>query len=78
MSGTLNNILLNKLFIGMKDMKNIAKLVQEMEQDMCNCYHTGEILHLLKVDPDFVLAAIGAVMSDREHFRALGLIVGEA
>mgnify|MGYP007000255479 len=30
----------------MKDMKNIAKLVQEMEQDMCNCYLDGEIIHL--------------------------------
>ena len=78
MSGTLNNILLNQLFIGMKDMKNIAKLVQEMEQDMCNCYHTGEILHLLKVDPEFVRVSLSAVMSDREHFTALGLVIGEA
>ena len=62
----------------MKDMKNIAKLITDMEQDMCNCYHNGEIIHLLKVDPDFVLAAVSAVMSDKEHFRALGLIVGEA
>ena len=59
-------------------MKNIAKLITDMEQDMCNCYLNGEIVHLLKADPDFVYAAIGAVMSDKEHFRALGLIVGEA
>jgi len=45
---------------------------------MCNCYLDGEILHLLKVDPDFVKVSLSAVMSDREHFTALGLVIGEA
>jgi hypothetical protein len=62
----------------MKDMKNIAKLITEMEQDMCNCYLDGEIIHLLKVDPEFVRVSLSAVMSDREHFTALGLVIGEA
>ena len=59
-------------------MKNIAKLITEMEQDMCMAYHTQEILQLLKDDTEFVRVSLTAVMSDREHFTALGMVIGEA
>ena len=62
----------------MKDMKNIAKLITEMEQDMCMAYHTQEIIQLLKDDTEFVRVSLTAVMSDREHFTALGMVIGEA
>ena len=62
----------------MKDMKNIAKLITEMEQDMSMAYHTKEIIELLKTDEEFVRVSLTAVMSDREHFTALGMVIGEA
>ena len=49
-----------------------------MEQNMCELYATNEILEMLKQDEDYVEVSLAAVMSDKEHFRALGLIVGEA
>ena len=62
----------------MKKELDIYKLIQEMEKDMCELYATNEILHILKQDEDYVEVSLAAVMSDKEHCRALGLIVGEA
>jgi len=62
----------------MKKELDIYKLIEDMEQNMCELYVTNEILEILKQDEDYVEVSLAAVMSDKEHFRALGLIVGEA
>ena len=62
----------------MKKQQDILKLIEDMEQNMCELYATNEILEMLKQDEDYVEVSLAAVMSDKEHFRALGLIVGEA
>ena len=62
----------------MKKEQDILKLIEDMEQNMCELYATNEILDVLKQDEDYVEVSLAAVMSDKEHFRALGLIVGEA
>ena len=62
----------------MKKEQDILKLIEDMEQNMCELYATNEILEMLKQDEDYVEVSLAAVMSDKEHFRALGLIVGEA
>ena len=62
----------------MKKELDIYKLIEDMEQNMCELYATNEILEILKQDEDYVEVSLAAVMSDKEHYRALGLIVGEA
>jgi len=62
----------------MKKELDIYKLIEDMEQNMCELYVTNEILEMLKQDEDYVEVSLAAVMSDKEHYRALGLIVGEA
>ena len=62
----------------MKKEQDILKLIEDMEQNMCELYATNEILDVLKQDEGYVEVSLAAVMSDKEHFRALGLIVGEA
>ena len=62
----------------MKKELDIYKLIEDMEQNMCELYATNEILDVLKQDEDYVEVSLAAVMSDKEHYRALGLIVGEA
>ena len=62
----------------MKKELDIYKIIEDMEQNMCELYATNEILDVLKQDEDYVEVSLAAVMSDKEHFRALGLIVGEA
>jgi len=62
----------------MKKEIDIYKLIEDMERDMLELYATNEILEILKQDEDYVEVSLAAVMSDKEHFRALGLIVGEA
>jgi len=62
----------------MKKEIDIYKLIEDMERDMLELYATNEILHILKQDERYVEVSLAAVMSDKEHYRALGLIVGEA
>ena len=62
----------------MKKELDIYKLIEDMERDMLELYATNEILHILKQDERYVEVSLAAVMSDKEHYRALGLIVGEA
>jgi len=62
----------------MKKEIDIYKLIEDMERDMLELYATNEILRILKQDEKYVEVSLAAVMSDKEHYRALGLIVGEA
>ena len=62
----------------MKKEIDIYKLIEDMERDMLELYATNDILKILKQDERYVEVSLAAVMSDKEHYRALGLIVGEA
>jgi|TARA_B100000900_G_scaffold398011_1_gene398957 hypothetical protein len=62
----------------MKKEIDIYKLIEDMERDMLELYATNGILKILKQDERYVEVSLAAVMSDKEHYRALGLIVGEA
>jgi hypothetical protein len=58
--------------------KNIVELVEHLEYDLVSLYHTGEILEWLEKDIEYVAMSLTAVMMDKSHFEALGMIVGEA
>ena len=48
----------------MKKELDIYKLIEDMEQNMCELYATNEILEMLKQDEDYVEVSLAAVMSD--------------
>jgi len=58
--------------------KNIMELVEHLEYDLVSLYHTGEIVEWLEKDIEYVAMSLTAVMMDRRHFLALGMVIGEA
>jgi hypothetical protein len=58
--------------------KNIVELVEHLEYDLVSLYHSGEILEWLEKDMEYVAMSLTAVMMDRRHFSALGMVIGEA
>ena len=59
-------------------MKKIAQLIERMETELSNMYHTHEVLMWLKEDPEYVQATLASVMSERAYFTSLGMVIGEA
>jgi len=57
---------------------NILDLVKHLEYDLVSLYYTGEILEWLDKDMEYVAMSITAVMMDKSHFTALGMVIGEA
>ena len=57
---------------------NIHDLVKHLEYDLVSLYHTGEILEWLEKDMEYVAMSLTAVMMDKRHFSALGMVIGEA
>ena len=54
------------------------ELVEHLEYDLVSLYHTGEIVEWLEKDIEYVAMSLTAVMMDRRHFLALGMVIGEA
>ena len=59
-------------------MKEITDIVYKIEQEMVGMWASGEVKHVMNDDPEFVNMIMTAVMLDKEHFRAMGLEIGEA
>ncbi len=57
---------------------NIHDLVKHLEYDLVSLYYTGEILEWLDKDIEYVAMSLTAVMMDKRHFSALGMVIGEA
>ncbi len=58
--------------------RNIHDLVEHLEYDLVSLYNTGEILEWLEKDIEYVTMSLTAVMMDKHHFTALGMVIGEA
>ena len=59
-------------------MKDLDQVVHDIELEMVSMWLTGEAPSVLKKDPDFVELIMVAVYHDKQHFKKMGLIVGEA
>ena len=58
--------------------KNLKEVIHEIESEMVSLWSTGEVQHVMKVDPEFIDMIMTAVHFDKDHFRALGMEIGEA
>ena len=45
---------------------------------MVAMWSTGDVTHVMKEDPEFLTMIMTAVHFDKDHFRALGMSIGEA
>ena len=59
-------------------MKELKDVVHSIEMEMIQMWSSGEVTHIIKKDPEFISMVMTAVHFDREHFRALGMVIGEA
>jgi len=59
-------------------MKDMERIIETMESEMVTMWSLDEATHMLKVDPEYIKVIIRAIFYEREHFRALGMVIGEA
>ena len=59
-------------------MKELKDVVHSIEMEMIQMWSSGEVTHIMKKDPEFISMVMTAVHFDKEHFRALGMVIGEA
>ncbi len=57
---------------------NIKNIVNQIELDMVKMWSLNEAAHVLKNDEDYIVMILTAVFYEIEHFRQMGMIVGEA
>mgnify|MGYP003148561678 FL=1 len=62
----------------MKDFKRFTELILKMEEDLIMLYHSGEVVGFMQEDPEYVAVSMVSLIMDRNHYRELGMVVGEA
>ena len=56
----------------------VQELIETIESEMVAMWALGEVPGVIKHDPDFISMILQAVYVDMEHYRALGMIIGES
>jgi len=60
------------------DKHNLKDIINDIESDMVKMWSLNEAAHVLKNDEDYIVMILTAVFYEIEHFRQMGMIVGEA
>ena len=58
--------------------EKIQDIIHDIESQMVQMWSLGEAEVVLKNDPEYMTMILTAVHYEKDHFRALGMIVGEA
>ena len=58
--------------------EKIQDIIHDIESQMVQMWSLGESEFVLKNDPEYMTMILTAVHYEKDHFRALGMIVGEA
>ena len=62
----------------MKEPLHIAEVIEEIESEMVRMWALGEAPHVIEKDEEYIVLVLTAVFFERDHFKALGMIIGEA
>ena len=60
------------------DMEQVYEIIDRLEDEMVRMWSLGEAKYVLENDSEFIVTILVAVHSDRTHYEALGMIIGEA
>ena len=60
------------------DMEQVYKIIAQLEDEMVRMWSLGEAKFVLENDSEFIETILVAVHHDKSHFRALGMVIGEA
>ena len=58
--------------------EKIQDIIHDIELQMVQMWSLDEATYVLKNDPEYMTMILTAVHYEKDHFRALGMIVGEA
>jgi|TARA_B100000287_G_scaffold208138_1_gene196452 hypothetical protein len=59
-------------------MNKIHEIINDIESEMVKMWSLDEATYVLKNDPEYMTMILTAVHYEKEHFRALGMVIGEA
>jgi hypothetical protein len=62
----------------MKDSTHISEVIHQIEAEMVTMWALGEAPNVMEQDEEYIELVLTAVFFEREHFQAMGLIIGEA
>ena len=58
--------------------EKIQDIIHDIELQMVQMWSLDEATYVLKNDPEYMTMILTAVHYEKEHFRALGMGIGEA
>ena len=59
-------------------MNKLHEIINNIESQMVQMWSLGEAEFVLKNDPEYMTMILTAVHYEKDHFRALGMVIGEA
>ena len=62
----------------MKEMQHISEAIEEIESEMVQMWSLGEAPFVIEKDEEYIELVLTAVYYEMEHFKTLGMIIGEA
>ena len=58
--------------------EKIQYIIHDIELQMVQMWSLDEATYVLKNDPEYMTMILTAVHYEKDHFRALGMVIGEA
>ena len=58
--------------------EKIQDIIHDIELQMVQMWSLDEATYVLKNDPEYMTMILTAVHYETDHFRALGMVIGEA
>ena len=58
--------------------EKIQDIIHDIESQMVQMWSLDEATYVLKNDPEYMTMILTAVHYEKDHFRALGMVIGEA
>ena len=62
----------------MEEPLHISEVIDKIESEMVRMWAMDEAVYVMKKDPGYIAMVLTAVYYEKDHFRALGMEVGEA
>ena len=62
----------------MKEMQHISEVIHDIEKQMVSMWLLDQTAYVMEQDPEYVAVIMTAMFYEMEHFKALGMEIGEA
>ena len=62
----------------MKEMQHISEVIHDIEKQMVSMWLLDQTAYVMEQDPEYVTVIMTAMFYEKEHFKALGMEIGEA